>query len=43
MKQHHAFRLSEETFETLKQQAERENRSMAGQIEYLVLKEEKQA
>jgi hypothetical protein len=37
----HGFRLSDEVFKILHDQATRETRSMAQQIEHLVLKEEK--
>jgi|NGEPerStandDraft_9_1074522.scaffolds.fasta_scaffold81440_2 hypothetical protein len=41
MKKPHNFKLSDETFEILQKQAEEGSRSMAQQIEYLVLKESK--
>jgi hypothetical protein len=41
MKHHRSFRLEDTAFEILCKQAEREHRSQAGQIEYLVEQEEK--
>lgn len=41
MKHSRTFRLSDEAFETLVKQAQREHRSQAAQIEYLIEQEEK--
>ena len=40
MKTHRSFRLDDGIFEMLRNQAEREHRSMAQQIEYLIEQEE---
>jgi len=42
MKAHRSFRLDDLIFEMLRKQAEHERRSMGAQIEYLILKENKE-